>query len=182
MKVRAGYTLVEVVVSMLISAVIITSVFTVALTSKRGGMKADSQMIASSSSQSVAKMLANYVTADWLQTAIPVANQIQGPNSANAGMATWYLDGPNYQDDRGAVWALAPGSHTITGKLGGNDPDGFLPRLRGTIYNGTLTYCVQWIGCADCTNNVSCAAGTCTPPLGATCQPNISVTANWSQP
>jgi len=168
MKVRRGYTIVEVVVAMLISAVMITAIFSVALSSKRSGMMADSKMIASSSSQSVAKLLANYMTANWTQTVVP------GPNTR--GTNTWSLDGLDYTDvGRAGAWALAPGSHIITGKSNGTDPEGLFPRIRGA-YGGTLTYDVQWPSCAQC------GASSCTPPLGATCQPNINVTTSWSQP
>jgi prepilin-type N-terminal cleavage/methylation domain-containing protein len=175
MRARRGYTLVEVVVAMLLAAVMITSVFTVALSNKRSNLKQDSQAMAQASSQSVLKMLSAYVTADWTQSVVP------GPNSR--GTNSWSLDGDDYEDvTRPGAWALAPGSHTIKGKSSGLDPDGLLPRLRGDPYKGTLTYCVQWLNCPQCTNNASCVPGSCTPPLAATCQPSITVTADWIQP
>lgn len=176
MKARGGYTLVEVVVAMLLAAVMITAIFTVALSNKRSSQVQDNKHMAQTSVHGFLKVLSAYVTADWTTTAI------DGPNSLNAGAAKWNLHSAAITDSRGAVWALMPGSHTITGVAGGADPDGFLARLRGAPYNGTLTYCVQWLGCGQCTNNTSCAAGTCTPPLGPTCQPSISVNMGWTQP
>ena len=41
---RAGYTLVEVVLAMLLTTVIVTSVFSVALTTKGGGGKAERKL------------------------------------------------------------------------------------------------------------------------------------------
>lgn len=183
MKARGGYTLVEVIVAMLLAAVMITAIFTVALSNKRSSQVQDNKHMAQVSAHGFIKVLSAYVTADWQQSAVAAPNQIKGPNSLNAGMATWNLHSSAIEDvTQGAVWALMPGSHTIRGFAAGSDPEGFLARLRGPPYNGTLTYCVQWIGCAQCSNNTNCSPGTCTPPLGPTCQPQISVEAKWTQP
>jgi hypothetical protein len=165
-----------VVVAMLLAAVMITSVFTVALSNKRSGHKQDSQVMAQASTQGVMKILSTYVTADWNQTVV------SGPNPR--GTNSWSLDGQDYiDDDRPGVWALAPGSHTIKGQPGGLDPDGLLPRLRGDPYKGSLIYCVQWLNCPQCTSFPDCrTTGTCTPPLASTCQPSITVTTGWTQP
>ncbi|MCX5793952.1 MAG: prepilin-type N-terminal cleavage/methylation domain-containing protein [Elusimicrobia bacterium] len=166
MKVRQGYTLVEVVVAMLLSAVMITAIFTLALSSKRTGLNSDRRQAANVASQSVVKLLANYVTAD------PTAS-IDGPNAAanGSGAASWRLDGPNYKDSAGAVWALWPGSHTITGN--NSNPGGLFPLLYQAPYNGKVTY---WVGWGSC----NCTTSSCTPPLAATCQPQINVTVDWT--
>ena len=176
MKARGGYTLVEVVVAMLLAAVMITAVFTVALSNKRSSQKQDSQHMAQASTHGFLKVLSAYVTASYTG-----AQATMGPNSR--GTNSWSLDGLDYEDvGRAGAWALAPGSHTIKGRPAGLDPEGFLPRLREAPYLGTLTYCVQWIGCGQCTNSTACAPNSCTPPLGPTCQPNITVTTGWTQP
>jgi|GEM_PF-3972574 len=166
MKVRQGYTLVEVVVAMLLSAVMITSVFTVALSNKHGGLMLDSKLAAGNAAQTVVKMLGNYVTADPTQTFVAGPTCVPGPNPpCTPGPASWSVTGYYYTDSQGSAWALWPGSHTITGSA--NNPGGLLP----TMPNGSVTYFVAWP--AGCSMSF---------PLPPSCTPSMNVTVNWPSP
>jgi type II secretory pathway pseudopilin PulG len=165
MKVRSGQTLVEVVVSMLLSCVMITAVFTVALSNKSSGLQADNRAQAATVSQSLLKVLANYVTADpGIQL-----NIIPGPNcspamNCSANQASWSLNG----DSQAPGWALNQGRHNVTG-------------FPGMPPSGTVYYDVSWSGGAGCLGGGQTNNGP-TIPVPEYCQPNIQVTVNWTGP
>lgn len=152
-----GYTLVEVVVAMLLMAIMVSSVLSLALSSRQAGGKSDRRMEAARVSRELTGLLKNYVTGD------PTTNLIAGPN-ANNPVNSWSLDdntrvppisdsctcgGPN-------VYALAPGTHTITG---------FLPGwFAATPYNATLKY---YVG---------------SETIDGSPAPQINVTVDWVEP
>ena len=139
---RAGYTLVEVVIAVLLTSIMVTSVFSVALTSKQGGGKMDRRLIASQAGKQVSGSLRNFVTGCSCNATTgacsAVSCTIQGP-TPRGGVASWYLNDPanNVNDSRGDVWALAAGLHTITGT-------GVLPAwFLAAPYNANVQYTVD---------------------------------------
>ncbi|MEQ1919062.1 MAG: prepilin-type N-terminal cleavage/methylation domain-containing protein, partial [Elusimicrobiota bacterium] len=81
-----GYTLVEVMVAMLLTSIMVTSVFSVALTVKTGGSKGESKMKAAAMSRQISAILKNYVTGETgtASTSAPFA----GPCTSN-GVNNW---------------------------------------------------------------------------------------------
>lgn len=139
---RAGYTLVEVVIAVLLTSIMVTSVFSVALTSKSGGGKSDRKLLASQAAKRMTSQLRNFVTGcdcDPTTGACSAAScTIQGPTN-RGGVASWYLNDPANEvyDSRGDVWALASGAHTITGT-------GVLPQwFLNSPYFGSIQYTVD---------------------------------------
>lgn len=141
---RAGYTLVEIVIAVLLTSIMVTSVFSVALTAKQGGGKADRKLLAAQTARRMTNFLKNYVTGcDCNPTtgACSAAScTIDGPNVARGpnNVATWYLNAPPaVVDSRGDVWALASGEHRVTGT-------GVLPAwFLAPPYNGRVVYTVD---------------------------------------
>ena len=93
---RAGYTLVEVVVGMLITSVIVTSVFSAAITAKSSAGKNDRRLIASAAARNLSAMLKRYVTGCDCDVATGACSTAPGPgecpvNDAAAGA----FRGPN---------------------------------------------------------------------------------------
>jgi hypothetical protein len=125
----------------------------VALSNKSSGIVSDNRVVADAATQSVIKLLANFVTAD------PTQSIIAGPNGPPAGLASWSLNTGAYTDSRGTVWALAAGGHIITSGIP-------LPPNASSV-----SYDVKWVG-----------AGCAGPPIPVppNCTPSISVTVNWT--
>ncbi len=138
-----GYTLVEVIVAMLISCIMVTAMFSVALTQKAGSGKSDRKMLANQGMSQVSAMLKGYVTGCGCDPNTGVCNgggdcdTLLGPNKANGGVATWYLNGSggNISDSMGNVYALTYGVHTLTGVLPG--------WLEAAPYNARVSYTVS---------------------------------------
>jgi prepilin-type N-terminal cleavage/methylation domain-containing protein len=174
----AGYTLVEVIIAMLISAIMVTAMFGVGLTSKQGTGKSDRHLIAAQAARQVTSQLRNYVTGcgcgmggvweipaeSCLVPSVPGAcSLLLGPNTSNSGYQTWYFNAPTATppiiDSQGPVYALAPGTHTITG---------LLPSLfAGAPYNAVVDYYVSF-----------------TPGLMtlSTSTPRVDVSVIWTEP
>lgn len=168
----AGYTLVEIVVAVLLTSVMVTSVFSIALTAKTGGTKSDRKIVAAQAAKRMTSQLKNFVTGCSCDPASGACGAdcalagFLGP-TPRAGAASWYLNDPtnNVNDSRGDVWALASGVHNITGT-------GVLPaQFLAAPYNAYITYTVD---------NSAYASGSC----GASCRPIPRVTLDvvWSEP
>lgn len=140
---------------MLLACVIITSVFSVTLTSKSSGGKNDRRLIASQASRQVTGRLRNYVTGcdcDVTTGACSAAScTFQGP-TPRAGVASWYFNCPTctpaITDSQGDVYALKLGTHVITGLLpqvfGGNPGvAGSGVRFEDPPYNARVRYVVD---------------------------------------
>jgi prepilin-type N-terminal cleavage/methylation domain-containing protein len=108
MKTSKGFTLVEVIVAVLITAVMVSSVFSISLSSRRGNLRADHKLIAAQATRQLSATLQNYVTADNT-----VATSIGGQAGFQAPGGTWQFPGDS------VGYALEPGSHTATGYLPG---------------------------------------------------------------
>jgi len=113
----AGYTLVEVMVAMLLTSIMVTSVFSVALTVKTGGGKGESKIKAAAGAKMVAALLKNYVTAE---DGTVSTTQIPGPCAAAAN--NWSISCNGIVDacpgGGSNCYALAQGTHTLTGVMG----------------------------------------------------------------
>jgi prepilin-type N-terminal cleavage/methylation domain-containing protein len=141
----AGYTLVEVVVAMLISAIMVTAMFGVAISQKVGTTSADHRLLADQAMRQVSSQLRGYVTGCGCSAAsgtcaAPGCTMIAGPNAANgAGVASWSYNAPSAgivdnwtsggacpaavlgscpgTGSGNSVWALANGAHVLSGVL-----------------------------------------------------------------
>jgi prepilin-type N-terminal cleavage/methylation domain-containing protein len=129
MKASKGFTLIEVIVSVLITAVMVSSVFSVSLTSKRSNVRADRRLIAAQAARSLTSTLQSYVSADTAQVIIP------GPSG---GSAPWELP----SDTNASNYALSGGSHTLQ-----NIAPLYVPYwFQAPPYNAQLIYYVQYMG------------------------------------
>lgn len=155
-----GFTLLEVVVSLFLTAIMISAVMSVALSARRGGAKTECRIIADQASRDMMAMLRNFVTAD------PTVTAISGPGNQATPVDKWKMHGhdpdgaggnPAYVDSQGSVYALATGTHTITN---------FLPTtFSGSPCNATMKYYVAY------PQAFSVANGT---------MPWVSVTVDWT--
>lgn len=112
-----GFTLVEVMVAMLLTTIMVTSVFSVALTVKTGGTKGEGKIKAGAGARQVAALLKNYVTAE---TGAASTTDIPGPCSGATN--NWSITCNGIVDScpggGSNCYALAPGTHTLTGVMG----------------------------------------------------------------
>ncbi len=121
---ETGFTLVETLVAILLMAVVVMSVFSIALTSRTAGKKTSRKAIAGIYTKTVEEKLKSYITGDLDSTT-------SGPN------ADWWIPG----DACGNCWALAPGAHDMTSILPAVCTPN-QPICSGAPANATLTYTV----------------------------------------
>jgi hypothetical protein len=173
-----------VVISILLASVIVTSVMSVALTSKslngQNGRN-DRHQVAGQAMKEISSALRNFVTGCCdvaTGTCITTAGaaytcgSIPGPNSANA-TNTWSfnnykLSAGNATDSLGNVYALQEGVHSITGIM----PSWF----ENAPYNATVVYTVSAGVAAP-----SMAPATFPSAAGQT-MPRVQVVVNWTEP
>lgn len=133
MKKRSAFTLVEILVSILISALVAMAGFSIFTSSVAAHKKSDKRELAGLAIKMVQEELKNYVTSDISNTLIT------GPN------ARWSLCNHLGACDTFAGWALQEGNHNITGFL---NTEPFLSKLcDGNIANCSFTYTVTDINC-----------------------------------
>jgi len=172
----SGFSLVEVMVAMLIGSVMVTAVLGVSVTARTGGAKSTHRQMFDQGIAQVSAELKEYVTACGCKKSNGDCSSpaggctlLSGPNTNNAGIATWYLNGAagaggNMTDSQGNVWALACGVHTITGVV---------PTLEAAPFNGRISYnVVGWPGAGACTASAP----------GTNDTPQIQFTASWTEP
>ncbi|PIR16570.1 MAG: hypothetical protein COV48_09640 [Elusimicrobia bacterium CG11_big_fil_rev_8_21_14_0_20_64_6] len=154
-----GYTLVEVMVAMLLTSIMVTSVFSVALTVKTGGSKGERKMKAATGARLVASQLKNFVTGD------PSSTVMAGPGT---GTNKWSMTGGGVTDAclctscSANCYALMPGSHTLSGVL----PATF----EAAPYNAKVVYFVT------VTDTISDGVNPARPI------PSVSITTTWDEP
>lgn len=158
MRVQNGYTLIEVVISMLLTAVMVSSVMSVALTAKRGEARNERKLVANQASRQLTASLKNYVTADSATTTI------SGPGTGtNKWGMTSAAGSGQVKDDCGSgvscaansCYALQAGSHTLCG---------FLPSwFEAAPYSAKIIYFVSY-------------------PGGASSPPQVNLTVDWTEP
>jgi len=113
---------------MLLTAVMVSSIFSIALSVRRGGAKSERRLVAAEATRQLTATLKTYVTGDPATTLLP------GPGS---GPNPWSLDSPTVNDTSCAgCYALSPGSHVLTGFLP--------PWFEGPPYNAMITYYVAY--------------------------------------
>jgi len=121
MRGQDGYTLLEVVVSILLTAVMVAAIMSVALSSKRGSVKNDRKIIANEAGRQLAARLRGYVTADAAQSTVP------GPG---VGAGGWKLPGDSQS------YALSCADHSLD-----NSASNLLPAwFAQPPYNATVSY------------------------------------------
>lgn len=81
---RRGYSIAEVLIGMLLTALVVASVMSVVLTAKRGSSVSDARVAANNSARKVLERLKNYITASLGEP---------GPNGGLTGNAGWSLPG-----------------------------------------------------------------------------------------
>lgn len=118
-----GNTFVEVMVSVLLFAIIVGTVFSVPLAAKRAKLKTDQKVAAALAGKQVLETLKAYVTAD------PAAGR--GPGEGTNG---WSLPG-----DACRCYALSPGVHVL-------DAATWFAPYAGPPYNAALSYTVAAAG------------------------------------
>ncbi|HVA66240.1 MAG TPA: prepilin-type N-terminal cleavage/methylation domain-containing protein [Elusimicrobiota bacterium] len=177
-----GFTLVEVVIAMLLTAIIVTGVFSLALTIRAGNVHTDRKLIADQYARQLSSVLKSYVTADCSASTVSMA-----PKTA-AGGHSWSLTGvasPGgvISDSCGGCYALAPGHHVLTNFLPSTAGAG-LPLAESSPYNGRICYDVNYSGActpdATCTNTAagapSCQSATAAGP------PSVCIDVYWNEP
>lgn len=116
---KAGYTLVEVMVAMLLTSIMVTSVFSVALTVKTGGNKGESKIKAAAGARMVAALLKNYVTAeDGTASTTLIPGPCAGAVNNWSMTCNGIVDACPSPPGGSACYALAQGTHTLTGVMG----------------------------------------------------------------
>lgn len=153
---------------MLISCIMVTAMFGVALTSKQSSGKNDRRLLAAQAARQITSQLRSYVTGCGCNPSTGdcsacSTSTLTGPNTANAGVATWYMNGGGISDSRGNVYALACGVHVLTG--GGIIP----PNLQNPVFNTSVSYTVTYPG--GCPATVTTASS-----------PQVDVNVNWTEP
>jgi len=163
MKNQNGFTLVEIVVAMLLTAIMAGSMFSLALTARQGGARGFRKLVADQAARQLSEQLKSYVTIDYAST-----SGIAGPGR---GANKWSMNDttvvPNIQDDCGTgswptdCYALALGNHNIKG---------YLPAwFAAAPYNATILYTVS--------SAESITYGTKTGNVL-----NVNVTTDWDEP
>lgn len=175
-RARAGFTLVELVVAILLAGVIAAAVFSVALTSQTGGGgKAGRKLMAAMATKQVTTQLGRYVSGCCSIVTGSCSNcgSVSGPNAC-AGADSWSMTNPCADSasaagvvDTGpapAAYALSVGKHVLTGVLPAS--------LEGAPYNARVSYTVT---AANPISNCGWTGNTCYAPA-------ISVSADWTEP
>ena len=157
---EGGYTLVEVMVAMLLTSIMVTSVFSVALTVKTGGSKGERKIKAAAGARQIAALLKNYVTAETGTASTGfAAGTLAGP--CGGAVNNWSLTCNGVVDTcpdaTNTCYALMQGTHTLTGVLG--------TAFEGSPWNARVTYFV------DATTLVNGR------PV-----PAVSITSTWTDP
>jgi prepilin-type N-terminal cleavage/methylation domain-containing protein len=179
---QRGYTLVEVLISTVLMAVVVGAVFKLALTSASSSGNADRRLVANQYSRHLSELLSAYVTGDHSGvTGGYVGGKLIGPSNGTTNPNAWSLQGltgdnGTVTDSMGAgVWALAPGTHQLRY---------FLPGwFEAAPYNATISYCIAGPGvsCCDAAAGYSCPTTNSYSVTGGTVSlANINVT--WNDP
>lgn len=151
---KRGFTLVEVIVAILVTAVVVTSVFAVAMSVKRGTAVSERRLAANNAGKHLLEKLKNYVTPELAHSGVPWP----GPGVGSG----WKLPEDNCGDCGGGCYALATGCE--------HNASALIPQMwRDPPYGMTMKYKVY-------------DRGGCAPYPCATAQPQVSVKLDWDEP
>lgn len=135
---EAGYTLAEVIISMLLAAIMASAVFKLAVTSVQSGVKLDRKVVAQQAQRHLTDQLTQYVTGDNTNanTNMPV-----GPNNGY-GAGAWRLSGITGEDNRAVTDSC--GCYALSANGGAAHVlSGYLPQwFEQAPYNATISYVV----------------------------------------
>lgn len=153
---------------MLISCIMVTAMFGVALTSKQSSGKNDRRLLAAQAARQITSQLRGFVTGCGCNPstgscAACATSTLTGPNTANGGVATWYMNGGGVTDSLGNVYALTCGTHILTGT------SIIPPNLQNAAFNASVQYTVTYPGGCPTSVNVNAA-------------PQVAVSVNWTEP
>lgn len=160
LQATTGFSLVEVVISILLTAVIVATVFGISLSSKTGDVKAERKLRGAVGTRQVSAMLRNYITGD---ATVPL-----GPG--DGGNWSMTIPSKGIQDHFGTYpcagarndYALAPGDHCLTGVLGAFENPPFNARVWYHVEDAAVVNPVP--GCPGCM------------------LPSVTITASWVDP
>jgi hypothetical protein len=181
-----GYTLIEICISLLISAVMVGAVFSMALTVKTGNIKSDHKVIAASAERELSTQLSAFVSTYWdyctSNWAAGGSSEIRGPASnAGAGTNSWvWANTPSPWGgtvaDSVSAPASCPGLYALCAGAG------------GAAQTHTLTnYLPPWFEAAPYSARASYTV-TATPPApgcpntGRLTSPQVGVSVTWNEP
>lgn len=184
-----GNTLIEVSIAMFIAAIIASSVFSIALTTKRDSGKGMRKLAASQATRQLTGQLKDFVTADTTNTNNSI---ISGPMSNTPGVASWYwspIAGSPYKDDCGTCGTPTPNcldsgctfsSPSTCYALAANMPSGSSSHtIQGILpsWFSAAPYCARityWVSNKTTLNTTTCGPAT-------NCEPLVTVTVNWNE-
>lgn len=155
-----GYTLLEAAIAMLLTALIASSVFTIAMSARRSSNKGLRKLAADQAARQLSDQLKNYVTGD--RTATLANSGIAPPNPNGTGAQGWSLVTTNTADSLCGgtpCYALQEGTHVVTGIL----PTWFT----SPPYSATLRYYVKEVYYFNGSVNVM--------------SPWVNITVDWSE-
>jgi len=188
MKARnRGFTLVEVVIAMLLTAIIVTGVFSLALTIRSGNKRTDRSLIADQYARQLTSMLKSYITADCSANTVSMA-----PKTA-AGNHSWSLtgvEGPGgiISDSCASCYALKSGYHVLSNFIPASTSEAL---TSNAPYNAKICYDVDYGGDCSTDPTVRSNLATCSDSaVSATpCEsanpsqpPSVCVNVNWNTP
>jgi len=180
---RGGFSLVEIVISILLVAVMMASVMSAALSAKSSGGRSERKVIAGMATSQLSAQLSNFITTYWDYTAggwiATRRTDIDGPmtNAAcpsGSGACTWAWG--NYPDGCGVNVPCI--TDTITGGV---------PACAANCYAlqvglHTLTnYLPAWFEAAPYNARISYTVATAASMTGGV-SPTVSIAVNWTEP
>lgn len=149
---------------MLLTAIITSSVFSVALTTKRNSGRGLRKLIADQAARQLSEQLKNYVTGSSV-------NIMAGLSGPGAGTNKWSMDGAAtgvadngstescISDNCADCYALLAGSHTICG-----------------------TYLPAWFVAAPYNAKIIYFVGAAPESPGGLTVPSVNITVDWTEP
>lgn len=144
-------------VAMLLTSIMVTTVFSVALTVKTGGSKGENKLKAAAGARQIAVQLKNYVTGDPTLNAGPLRGPGLGANS-------WSMTGGGVSDTCSSS-AVGPPANCYALALGNHNLSGVMGAFESAPWNARIGYVVAY---SDTVNG---------RPV-----PSVIITTTWTEP